>query len=205
MGVRSESTRDTNQRLDGKALAGDVGCVESQNAIIAGTVAHGNETDYAYDTNGNTVAVELPMVQTTAGYLRLRTVLSYDAHSNVLTYNNGVGAWTLAYDTLNRKLSVTDPTSISSSTVYNNDGTVQISQSPVQRAHKGDIIFQLPKSRDGYSHRGNRGGYKDKYGNEWEWDVQHPDGSHTNVNPEGEKTHGKNDFKPGPRNSPRKP
>jgi hypothetical protein len=44
-------------------------------------------------------------------------------------------------------------------------------------------------------------GFKDKYGNRWvwdpgkgEWDVQHPDGSHTNVGPEGEITHGENNF-----------
>lgn len=37
----------------------------------------------------------------------------------------------------------------------------------------------------------------DKYGDQWvwdpiknEWDVQHPDGSHTNIGPDGEITHG---------------
>ncbi len=45
------------------------------------------------------------------------------------------------------------------------------------------------------------GGYLDEAGNVWEWnarqghwDVQHPNGTHTNVNPNGSVTHGPNNF-----------
>ena len=49
--------------------------------------------------------------------------------------------------------------------------------------------------------RGPQNGYVDRFGNEWtkgpsrtagqafEWDVQHPDGTHTNVSLDGEVTH----------------
>lgn len=57
---------------------------------------------------------------------------------------------------------------------------------------------------------GNQG-YRDADGNRWqwdnkkqEWDVQHPDGSHTNVGENGEITHGADNFpsKPRPKNQP---
>ena len=52
-------------------------------------------------------------------------------------------------------------------------------------------------------------GFRDRYGNRWvwdpqkgEWDVQHPDGSHTNVGPNGELTHGANNFPRQPKAPP---
>jgi hypothetical protein len=53
--------------------------------------------------------------------------------------------------------------------------------------------------------RGEEGGYEDAAGNEWKphitpdesdfhWDVQHPDGYHTNVGPNGEVQHGPDNF-----------
>ena len=55
--------------------------------------------------------------------------------------------------------------------------------------------------------RGHQGGYLDADGNEWvpdphesgdpedfHWDVQHPNGAHTNVRPDGEVHHGKDNF-----------
>ena len=51
---------------------------------IAGFDARGNETEYVYELNGNTVAVQLPAVQTTAGFIRPTSLLSYDAYSNVV-------------------------------------------------------------------------------------------------------------------------
>jgi hypothetical protein len=55
--------------------------------------------------------------------------------------------------------------------------------------------------------RGPQGGYLDAQGNEWvphphpggregdfHWDVQHPNGSHTNVRPDGEVHHGDDNF-----------
>jgi hypothetical protein len=55
--------------------------------------------------------------------------------------------------------------------------------------------------------RGPQGGYLDDDGNEWipgaapdgreeafHWDVQHPDGSHTNIRPNGEVHHGADNY-----------
>ena len=53
--------------------------------------------------------------------------------------------------------------------------------------------------------RGEEDGYLDSYDNEWKphltpnpddfhWDVQHPDGSHTNVDPNGQVHHGPDNF-----------
>jgi RHS repeat-associated protein len=60
---------------------------------------------------------------------------------------------------------------------------------------KGNKPIKLP---------GNQG-WRDKFGNRWvwdnnknEWDVQHPNGTHTNVDPDGEKTHGPDNFPQNP-------
>jgi hypothetical protein len=55
--------------------------------------------------------------------------------------------------------------------------------------------------------RGDDDGYLDAAGNEWvphypssgqeediHWDVEHPDGTHTNVRPDGEIHHGEDNF-----------
>jgi hypothetical protein len=65
----------------------------------------------------------------------------------------------------------------------------------------------IPPRRDWRSHppRGDQGGYLDSADNEWvphntndpadfHWDVQHADGKHTNVTPEGEVQHGPDNF-----------
>jgi YD repeat-containing protein len=44
------------------------------------------ETDYAYDANGNTIAVALPSVTTNDGALRPTSIYSYDAYNNLLSY-----------------------------------------------------------------------------------------------------------------------
>ena len=61
----------------------------------------------------------------------------------------------------------------------------------------GQRPYSPPKSGRGYPVRTKGGGYVDQNGNRWEWappgqqhggphwDVQHPDGSHTNVAPDG--------------------
>lgn len=61
----------------------------------------------------------------------------------------------------------------------------------------GQRPYLPPKSGRGNPVRAKGGGYVDQYGNRWEWappgqqhggphwDVQHPDGSHTNVAPDG--------------------
>jgi hypothetical protein len=58
----------------------------------------------------------------------------------------------------------------------------------------------LPR-RKATVNRERDGSFVDKHGNRWqwdpvkgEWDVQHKDGTHTNVSPDGEVTHGPNNF-----------
>src|SRR3954452_5804218 len=71
----------------------------------------------------------------------------------------------------------------------------------------GSRPYVPPKKSRGRPHRvrGDRGyGYEDEHGNVWvwdprghagpHWDVQHPDGSHTNVYPDGEVHQGKDNF-----------
>ncbi len=45
-----------------------------------------NETDYAYDSNGNTIAVAAPQTTTSAGTLRPTKLFTYDAYNNVTAY-----------------------------------------------------------------------------------------------------------------------
>ena len=67
----------------------------------------------------------------------------------------------------------------------------------------------VPPRRDWLKNRpkGLKNGYVDKAGNEWvpapsadgdeekfHWDVQHEDGKHTNVSPDGEIHHGEDNF-----------
>jgi YD repeat-containing protein len=56
---------------------------DAQDNLIATTDARGYETDYAYDGNGNAIAVALPAVQNSDGYYRPTTLLSYDQNNNV--------------------------------------------------------------------------------------------------------------------------
>lgn len=73
----------------------------------------------------------------------------------------------------------------------------------------GTHLFVPPKRRDWLKNppRGLAGGYRDIDDNQWKpdipfggnpedlhWDVQHPDGSHTNVRPDGEIHHGEDNF-----------
>jgi len=63
---------------------------DSSNNLIATTDARGNETDYAYDNNGNTIATALPSITTSAGTFRPTSLYSYDANNNVTAYCNPV-------------------------------------------------------------------------------------------------------------------
>jgi hypothetical protein len=78
----------------------------------------------------------------------------------------------------------------------------------------GSRPYVPPKKSHGKPHRvrGDRGtGYEDVDGNVWvwdprghagpHWDVQHPDGSHTNVYPDGEIHQGADNFPNKPRSS----
>jgi hypothetical protein len=72
--------------------------------------------------------------------------------------------------------------------------------------HSGPHPFVPPQRRDWLKNplRGPNGGYVDARGNEWvphvgptgldHWDVQHPNGSHTNVRTDGNIHHGPNHF-----------
>lgn len=59
---------------------------DTNNNLTAETDARGNETDYAYDANGNTIAVAQPQVSTSMGTLRPTATYSYDAYNNVTAY-----------------------------------------------------------------------------------------------------------------------
>ena len=66
----------------------------------------------------------------------------------------------------------------------------------------GSWPYEPPKGSHGKPQRSpDRRGFRDRYRNDWrwdpvkgEWDVQHPDGTHTNIGPDGEITHGKDNF-----------
>lgn len=65
---------------------------DGQNNVIESTDARGYATDYAYDQWGNTIAVALPYVTTSAGRFRPTSLYSYDVEhdglGNPFTYNN---------------------------------------------------------------------------------------------------------------------
>ncbi len=70
----------------------------------------------------------------------------------------------------------------------------------------GGRSYVPPKGSHGNPQRIRGGGFRDTHGNEWKWagggqahggphwDVQHPDGTHTNVDPDGEVAHGDDNF-----------
>jgi len=55
---------------------------DANNNIIASVDERNNETDYAYDANGNTIAVAAPAVNN----FRATSMYSYDAQNNLLAY-----------------------------------------------------------------------------------------------------------------------
>ncbi|MHB8462918.1 MAG: hypothetical protein ACYDA1_09745, partial [Vulcanimicrobiaceae bacterium] len=81
---------DQNQRVtQTSAWTGTLWLVTSaawnaQNAIAAETDARGNETDYGYDANGNTLWVQEPLVTTSMGSIRPTARFSYDQFSNLI-------------------------------------------------------------------------------------------------------------------------
>jgi YD repeat-containing protein len=58
--------------------------------------------------------------------------LTYDAYGDVATYGNGEGKWSYQYDTLNRLVQETDPTSVSSYVCYNLDSSVSYTSTALQ-------------------------------------------------------------------------
>ncbi|MHB8214415.1 MAG: DUF6531 domain-containing protein, partial [Vulcanimicrobiaceae bacterium] len=59
---------------------------DGNNNLVASIGVRGNETDYAYDANGDTIAVGLPAVATSLGYFRPTSRYTYDADHNVTSY-----------------------------------------------------------------------------------------------------------------------
>ena len=56
------------------------------NNLISEVDSRGNKTDYAYDANGNTVAVGQPQTSSSQGTFRPTSLYSYDAFNNVTAY-----------------------------------------------------------------------------------------------------------------------
>ncbi|HZY96613.1 MAG TPA: DUF6531 domain-containing protein [Candidatus Cybelea sp.] len=59
---------------------------DAANNLVASTEPRGYETDYAYDANGNTVAVGAPQVATSQGTFRPTKLYDYDTFNNVAAY-----------------------------------------------------------------------------------------------------------------------
>jgi hypothetical protein len=68
----------------------------------SGPTDHTYETDYAYDANGNTIAVALPAASVSVNglmqTLRPTSLYSYDSHNNLLAYCDPVKVGTSGYD-----------------------------------------------------------------------------------------------------------
>ncbi len=53
----------------------------------------GNQANYTYDANGNTLSVQEPAVQTSNGYGSPTSTYTYDAHNNLITYCDANYVW----------------------------------------------------------------------------------------------------------------
>jgi len=59
---------------------------DASNNLVETVDARGNATDYAYDGNGNTIAMALPAVTIDSSTFRPTSLYSYDAHNNISAY-----------------------------------------------------------------------------------------------------------------------
>jgi YD repeat-containing protein len=59
---------------------------DANNDLISATDPNGNQTNYAFDANGNIVEVGQPSVSTSAGTIQPTTLISYDSYNNVVAY-----------------------------------------------------------------------------------------------------------------------
>jgi len=59
---------------------------DSSNDFLSTTDSRNNETDYAYDSNGNTTIVGQPAVLINGVSVRATSRYTYDSHNNVLAY-----------------------------------------------------------------------------------------------------------------------
>lgn len=80
---------------------------DAQNNLTRTVDPRQQATDYAYDTNGNTIAVAQPAVATNAGTFRPTSLYSYDGYSNLLAYCDPAKVGAAGYDWTNRPQSDT--------------------------------------------------------------------------------------------------
>jgi YD repeat-containing protein len=109
--------------------------------VVNAYTPSGYETTYAYSNGPVSDDYGLPTEIAGAAYTQAdgtmrtpTTTYTYDAYGDVASVNNGNGATTLAYDSLNRLTSVTDPDSYVSYRYYNPDGSVSKTETPYQHA-----------------------------------------------------------------------
>ena len=63
--------------------------------------------------------------------------IAYDSYGNIHKYNQGSGAYVLSYNALNQMEQVTDADGLSFFACYNNDGTLQYTETPYQHSLDG--------------------------------------------------------------------
>jgi len=80
---------------------------DANNNLIAATDARGNETDYGYDSNGNTIWVQEPPVSTNLGSGRPLARYSYDQFSNLIAACDPQYVWTSGVTTCPSQLGAT--------------------------------------------------------------------------------------------------
>lgn len=66
---------------------------DNHNNLASETDFRANETDYTYDTNGNTTSVQEPQIQTSAGLGRPIARYAFDAHNNLIAYCDPQYVW----------------------------------------------------------------------------------------------------------------
>ena len=69
------------------------GTWDSNNDLTAAVDARGNETDYTYDGNGNTLSVAQPLVSTSMGSGRPTARYSYDSYNNLVAFCDPNQVW----------------------------------------------------------------------------------------------------------------
>ncbi|HEY0395095.1 MAG TPA: DUF6531 domain-containing protein [Candidatus Elarobacter sp.] len=71
---------------------------DASNNLVAEVSPRGYQTDYAYDSNGNTIAVAEPQASTSQGTFRPTTLVSYDSNNNVVAYCDPVATHRIPAD-----------------------------------------------------------------------------------------------------------
>jgi YD repeat-containing protein len=107
---------------------------DANNNLIAQTDARGNETDYGFDANGNTVAVGEPQAATSQGTFRPTTLYDYDPFNNVTAFcdqmeTHGAGVtWSGALTGSDSLCSANDPSGRHWRATYTNPSYQQYGQ-----------------------------------------------------------------------------